>query len=1118
MTIELSADPERTVTIPITATGQGGATVADFSVPASVVFNAGDTEKEITFQASADDVDDDGESVKLGFGSSLPARITAGTPAETTVSITDDDVPSVTASFEQPSYTVAEGNSVEVKVTLSADPERTVTIPLLKVNQGGATSTDYSNVPGSVVFNSGDTEKTFPFAAESDSTNDDGESVRISFGTLPPRVSAGTHSGTTVSITDDDVPSVTVSFEQTAYTVAEGNSVAVKVNLSADPERTVTIPITPTGQGGATASDYNVPANVVFNTGDTEKEITFQASADNVDDDGESVKLGFGNSLPTGVTVGSTYETTISITDDDVPAVAVSFEQSSYTVAEGSSETVKVKLSADPERTVTIPLTKTHQGGASASDYSNVPSNVVFNSGDTEKTFSFSATQDTVDDDGESVKLGFGNLPTGVSAGTTSQSIVSITDDDVPSVTVRFEQSSYTVAEGSSEAVKVKLSADPERTVEVPITATDMDGASSSDYSIVPQTVVFNSGDTEKTLSFSATDDTDDDDGERVRLNFGTLPPRVNSTSPSQAVVSITDDDVLPVVVSFEEPSYTVDEGSNVAVKVKLDADPERTVTIPVTSTGQGGASASDYSVPSSVVFNSGDTEKTFTFTATQDTVDDDGESVKLGFGNLPTGVSAGGTNETTVSITDDDVPSVTVTFEHPTYTVAEGNSVTVMVKLSADPERTVTIPLLKVNQGGATSADYSNVPGSVVFNSGDTEKTFSFTAASDSDNDDGESVRVSFGNLPDQVSAGTNSGTTVSITDDDVPSVTVSFENVTYEVMESDDTSTTEVEENKVSVKVSLSADPERTVSIPIVKTNQDGASDADYSGVPADLTFNSGDTEKAIVFSAVHDEENDDDESVKLTFDTLPAGVSAGSITETVVSIIDDDGGRLGKNKEIVGDGEPNIAVSFEEASYTAQEGGTVTVNVTLSAAPQADFSLPLTATAGAGLTTGDYSGVPASLDFETGDTGKSFVITAVQDDEDESDEKLTLGFGTLLEGLTGGTNTQAEVTVTDSIHVSFDAASYEAYEGRAGALVTVELDGPALDETVIPLTATGMNGATSADWTGVPDNLTFVSGDTRKSFTLMAYDDDVEDGGEMVELGFGSLPPGVARGTRP
>ena len=140
----------------------------------------------------------------------------------------------MTVSFEQPSYTVGEGSSVEVKVTLSAPiPERTVTIPLLRVNQGGASALDYSNVPANVVFNSGDTEKTFTFSAASDDVDDDGESVRVSFGTLPDQVSAGTHSGTTVSITDDDVPSVTVSFEESFYTVGEGSSVVVKVKLSA---------------------------------------------------------------------------------------------------------------------------------------------------------------------------------------------------------------------------------------------------------------------------------------------------------------------------------------------------------------------------------------------------------------------------------------------------------------------------------------------------------------------------------------------------------------------------------------------------------------------------------------------------------------------------------------------------------------------------------------------------------------------------------------------------------------------------------------------------------------------------------------------------------------------
>ena len=1216
VTIKLSADPERTVTIPITATGQGGATSLDYSVPGSVVFNAGDTEKEIRFQASPDGVDDDGESVKLGFGTSLPARVTTGSPSETTVSITDDDDPSVTVSFEQSSYTVGEGSSETVKVKLSADPERTVEVSITVTNMDGASSSDYSIAPQTVVFNSGDTEKTFSFSATDDTDDDDGERVRLNFGPLPARVSSASPSQAIVSITDDDDPSVTVSFEQSSYTVAEGSSETVKVILSANPERTVTIPITATGQDGATVSDYSVPNSVVFNAGDTEQEITFQASQDTADDDGESVKLGFQN-LPTRVTAGTTDETTVSITDDDVPSVTVSFEEASYTVGEGSSVVIKVKLNADPERTVTIPITATGQGGAGASDYS-VPTTVVFTSGETEKTFSFSATQDAVDDDGESVKLGFQNLPTRVTAGTTDETTVSITDDDVPSVTVSFEQSSYTVGEGSSETVKVKLSADPERTVEVSITVTNMDGASSSDYSIAPQTVVFNSGDTEKTFSFSATDDTDDDDGERVRLNFGPLPARVSSASPSQAVVSITDDDVPSVTVSFEETSYTVGEGNSVVVKVILSANPERTVTIPITATGQDGATVSDYSVPNSVVFNAGDTEQEITFQASQDTADDDGESVKLGFQNLPTRVTAGTTDETTVSITDDDVPSVTVSFEQSSYTVAEGSSETVKVVLSADPERTVTVPIARTNQGGATNSDYSNVPNNVVFNAGDTEKTFSFSATQDTVDDDGESVKLGFQNLPTRVSAGATDETTVSITDDDVPSVTVSYGSASYSVTEgntvavkvklsadpertvevpitvttmdgavaadfsgvpasvvfnSGDTektfdfeaiqdtvdddgervrltfgtlppsvssaspsqaivsitdddvpsvtvsfeqsSYTVAEGSSETVKVILSANPERTVTIPITATGQDGATASDYS-VPTSVVFNSGDTEKTFDFEATDDDDEDDDESVKLTFGGLPTAVSEGTTNETVVSIVDTDGGREGTNKEIFGDGVTEVTIGFELASYTTREGSTTNVKVILSAEPQTSFSIPLIATSGTGLTSGDYSGVPANLDFGSGDEETSFIITAVQDQEDENEETLTLGFGTLLAGLSSGDNPQAVVTIVDSIHVSFGASNYEAYEGGAGAQVAVELDGPAPFQIVIPITATGMNGATSADWTGVPSSVTFASGDTRKTFTVMAYDDQVEDDGETVELGFGTLPVGVARGT--
>ena len=105
--VRLSDDPGREVIIPITATGLGGASPADYSgVPQTVTFSREDecfdsdgdiiedgicyeTSKYFTFMAEQDAVDDDGERVLLGFGAPLPAGVSAGWVATETVTITD---------------------------------------------------------------------------------------------------------------------------------------------------------------------------------------------------------------------------------------------------------------------------------------------------------------------------------------------------------------------------------------------------------------------------------------------------------------------------------------------------------------------------------------------------------------------------------------------------------------------------------------------------------------------------------------------------------------------------------------------------------------------------------------------------------------------------------------------------------------------------------------------------------------------------------------------------------------------------------------------------------------------------------------------------------------------
>ena len=116
----------------------------------------------------------------------------------------------------------------------------------------------------------------------------------------------------------------------------------------------------------------------------------------------------------------------VGVRGTTIPVVEVQFGARAYTVSVGSSATVEVSLSADPERTVVIPITVTNQGGVTTADYSGVPTSVTFNPGETSKSFVFVATPDSDHDGGGSVTLSFGTLPAEVTAGTTSQTVIFI--------------------------------------------------------------------------------------------------------------------------------------------------------------------------------------------------------------------------------------------------------------------------------------------------------------------------------------------------------------------------------------------------------------------------------------------------------------------------------------------------------------------------------------------------------------------------------------------------------------------------------------------------------------------------------------------------------------------
>ena len=583
-----------------------------------------------------------------------------------TVTVTDDDVLSVAVSFEHSSYEVAESddaftvdekeNEATVKVTLSDDPERTVDIPLILTNQGGASDADYSGVPTSVIFNSGEMSKSFTFTAADDGEDDDGESVKLTFGTPPEGVNAGSVPETIVTITDDDLPaSVTVSFSSPTYPVTEGGGVEVTVNLSEDPERKIVIPIGRENLGGATDSDYRgVPPSVTFNAKDISESFTFEAVADNLEDIGESVKLGFDGTLPDGVSAGSTSEATVSIANGIAQnSLVLNFKFSEYTLPEGATTMVTVTLNAAPGSEVTIPLVTTGQGETSDADYSGVPASVVFDSGDIEKSFPFTAEADDVDDDGDSVKLTFGTLPGGVSAGNISVAIVNITDDDTAGVNI--SETSLEIEEGDSDTYDVALDTEPTGDVTVTI-----EGITGTDLILDKASLTFTDQNWDALQRVTVTADQDDDAADEAEV---TLTHTANSPDDYYAglkaadvTVRVTDDDPA-VEVSFDSATYSATEGgANAVVMVQLSSPAPHRVEIPITAEGSGGAGTDDWSgVPQTVTFDTGDTSESFSVIAFDDTAEDDGEMVELGFGILPEGFVKGSPHTAKVALMNDD-------------------------------------------------------------------------------------------------------------------------------------------------------------------------------------------------------------------------------------------------------------------------------------------------------------------------------------------------------------------------------------------------------------------------------------------------------------------------------
>ena len=805
----------------------------------------------------------------------------AGIAADSvTVNLTDSDTRNIVLSKE--SLTVTEGDATGDRYTvmMATQPSDTVTVTISGHEGADLTLSGTTLTSNQLTFTTTnwDTAQTVTVKA-GDDDNADNESE-----TLTHTASGGDYVNVAkdlpVSITDDGDVQVTVSFGAGAYTVPEGGTQSVRVTLSVDPERTVEIPLTATDQGTATPADYIVPDSVTFDAGEIEQTITFTAMDDSVDDDGKSVLLAFGPSLPTGVSLGTTGQATVSIDDDDEAGIALSEAALSLEEGDATGASYTVKLATQPTGNVTVTISG-HAGtdlSLSGTTLSSDMLTFTVDDWNTAQTVTVRAGQDAdgANDTGTLTHTASG----GGYVNVTKDLPVAVTDDDQAGIVLSETDLTVTEEDAAGSSYTVRLATQPTGNVTVTISGHAGTDLSLSGTTLSSDMLTFTVDDwnTAQTVTVRAGQDADgaNDTGTLTHTASGGGYVNVTKDLP----VAVTDDDQAGIVLSETDLTVTEGDAAGASYTVRLATRPTGNVTVTISGHAGTDLSLSGTTLSSDMLTFTVDdwnTAQTVTVRAGQDA---DGANDT---GTLTHTASGGGyasvTKDLPVSITDDDEAGIVLSETDLTVTEedAAGSSYTVRLAIQPTGNVTVTISGHAGTDLSLSGTTLSSDMLTFTVDDWNTAQTVTVRAGQDADgaNDTGTLTHTASGGGYVNVTK----DLPVSITDDDQAGVAVSFDRASYRVLEGD----------AVTVGVTLSGDPKRTVVIHLVATQEGGASSEDYSGVPSSVTINEGETSTSFNFIATQDDVDETCECVLLTFGALPSGVSPGPTDEAKVSIID-------------------------------------------------------------------------------------------------------------------------------------------------------------------------------------------------------------------------------------
>ena len=333
VTVSLDQALSGQVVVPLNVTAGSGVSGDDYSgVPESVTIAPGATSATFSFSAVEDDLVEADEDITVAFGT-LPEAVTAGSPATTTVTITNDDEPNWALSATPASITEAAASSSTVSVSsggVTFTSQKTINLDFA----GTATeSTDYTVAAKTLTLAAGESSVSTTVSALDDSALDVAETILVT-ATLDGAMIGAQQ---LITVVDDEQAPTAIVLEVSPSAVGEGEGVetlTVTGTLDGAGLTTNTVVSLTLAAGTATEGDD-------YTVGSTTATLTIAARAvsgtasfaltpvdDRVDDDDETVTIAASS---TSTLTLSPASLTVTITDNDEPNVVPVFDPPTLT-------------------------------------------------------------------------------------------------------------------------------------------------------------------------------------------------------------------------------------------------------------------------------------------------------------------------------------------------------------------------------------------------------------------------------------------------------------------------------------------------------------------------------------------------------------------------------------------------------------------------------------------------------------------------------------------------------------------------------------------------------------------------------------------------------------------